>query len=84
MTRMISRSWSLKFPPLSPPEGEVEAGAGREVGLVEVVQLLFLFTDLSDLQYTVIASHSHLPRDLFRTKCDPSDLSELHPSQEAG
>ena len=65
MTRMISRYWSLNFPLLSPLGAE--AGAGREVGLVEVVQLMFLFRDLSDLpdlQYTVL----HLDMDLFRTK----------------
>ena len=67
---MISRSWSPKFPLLSPPEDEAGAGAGREVELLEVVavQLMFLFRDLSDLQYTATASHSHLGRDLFRTR----------------
>ena len=73
---MISRSWSPKFPLLSPPEAEAGAGAGREVELLEVlaVQLMFLFrdpsglSDLPDLHYTATASHSHLGRDLFRTK----------------
>ena len=63
MTRMISRYWSLNFPLLSPLGAE--AGAGREVGLVEVVHLMFL-SDLPDLQYTVKVLH--LDMDLFRTK----------------
>ena len=70
---MISRSWSPKFPLLSPPEAEAGAGVGREVELLEVVavQLMFLFRDLSglsDLHYTETAPHSHLGRDLFGTK----------------
>ena len=79
MTRMTSRCWSLKFPP-------PEAGAGREVELEEVVQFMFLSRDLSDLQCTTTASHSHLARDLFTTKFDPSDLSDLsdlRPPEEA-
>ena len=83
MTRMTSRCWSLKFPP-------PEAGAGREVELEEVVQFMFLSRDLSrdlsDLQCTMTASHSHPARDLFTTKFDPSDLSDLsdlRPPEEA-
>ena len=63
---MISRSWSPKFPPLSTPEAEAEAGAGREVELGELVQFMFVFRDLLELQCTAVVPH--LARDLFRVR----------------
>ena len=64
MTRMRSRCWSLIFPLLSPLE--VGAEAGREVELEELVQFMFVFRDLLELQCTAVVPH--LARDLFRVR----------------